>query len=59
MMPLDPRHVEMIELARGAGATANYTGSGGAIVAVCRDEDHRDEVALALRADGRGLLFVE
>lgn len=37
MMALDPRHVEMIDGARAAGASANYSGSGGAIVAVCHD----------------------
>jgi glucuronokinase len=56
MLPLDPRHVEMIALARAAGAAANYTGSGGAIVAVCRDDAHRDEVAAALASTDRGVL---
>lgn len=41
MMTLDPRHVEMVTTARDCGAAANYTGSGGAIVAVCADADHR------------------
>jgi glucuronokinase len=50
MLPLDPRHVEMVEIARGAGAAANYSGSGGSIVAVCRDAAHRDDVATALRS---------
>jgi glucuronokinase len=52
MLDLDPRHVEMIECARTAGASANYTGSGGAIVAVCRDEAVRERAARALRALG-------
>jgi glucuronokinase len=52
MMTLDPRCVEMVELARAAGASANYTGSGGAIVAVCWDEHHRAAVAEALRGAG-------
>lgn len=52
MMPLDPRHVEMIETARAAGATANYSGSGGAIVAVCRSAPHAAEVTAALRRLG-------
>lgn len=52
MMALDPRHVEMISIAGGCGASANYTGSGGAIVAVCRDPPHRAAVAAALRAGG-------
>jgi len=52
IVALDPRHVEMVTLARAAGAAANYTGSGGAIVAVCNDQRHRDAVALAL-SEGR------
>jgi galactokinase/mevalonate kinase-like predicted kinase len=44
MLALDPRHVEMIETARAAGAAANYAGSGGAIVAVCLDAGHRTRV---------------
>jgi glucuronokinase len=48
MLSLDPRHVEMIEAARAAGAAANYAGSGGAIVAVCADGPHRDRVRTGL-----------
>jgi glucuronokinase len=48
ILPLDPRHVEMVAIARAAGAAANYTGSGGAIVALCKDQRHREAVALAL-----------
>jgi len=33
MLVLDPRCLEMVEAARRSGASANYTGSGGAIVA--------------------------
>jgi glucuronokinase len=54
MMELDVRHVAMIERARACGAGANYTGSGGAIAAVCRDESHRAEVTAALREIGCG-----
>jgi galactokinase/mevalonate kinase-like predicted kinase len=32
LVDLDPRHVAMVHAARGAGASANYAGSGGAIV---------------------------
>jgi galactokinase/mevalonate kinase-like predicted kinase len=32
LIDLDPRHVAMVRAARGAGASANYAGSGGAIV---------------------------
>lgn len=34
LYPLNPRHVRLIELARSFGASANYAGSGGAVVAV-------------------------
>jgi len=63
MLALDDRHVAMIELARELGASANYTGSGGAIVGCCRDEAHgaavtaaftdagHHAIALAVRAD--------
>jgi glucuronokinase len=56
MMPLDSRHVAMIDCARGAGAAANYTGSGGAIVAVCVDEDHQHAVLDALLMHGCDVL---
>ncbi len=52
MLSLDLRHVEMIELTRDAGGAANYTGSGGAIVAVCDDAEHREAVAERLRSHG-------
>jgi glucuronokinase len=45
LLPLDGRCVEMVELARRCDASANYAGSGGAIVAVCRDAAHADAVA--------------
>jgi glucuronokinase len=55
MLVLDPSHVEMVEVARRAGASANYTGSGGAIVCVCRDDTRREAVAAALAAAGCGI----
>ena len=59
MMPLDPRHVEMVSVARAAGAAANYTGSGGAVVAVCRDEVHREAVAEQLGSAGCGVVLLQ
>jgi glucuronokinase len=35
---IDPGNLEMIQLARKAGATANFAGSGGAIIGTCRDD---------------------
>ncbi|MEA2198455.1 MAG: glucuronokinase [Solirubrobacteraceae bacterium] len=52
MMTLDDRHVRMIELAREHGASANYTGSGGAIVGSCRDDAHCTQVVAAFEAAG-------
>jgi glucuronokinase len=52
LMSLDPRHVEMVDAARACGASANYTGSGGAIVAVCESPEHSAEVDAALTAVG-------
>jgi glucuronokinase len=37
MIELDPRHVRMVDVARAEGATANYAGSGGAIVGTAPD----------------------
>ncbi len=36
--PLDPRHVALAHAARSCGATANFTGSGGAVVGTLPDE---------------------
>jgi glucuronokinase len=53
---LDPRHVELVETARRLGAPANYTGSGGAIVGLFRDEEHLAELRAALEGLGCELL---
>ncbi len=52
LLELDPQCLEMVEAARAAGASANYTGSGGAIVAVCQSDSHADAVARSLEAVG-------
>jgi glucuronokinase len=52
VLELDPRCVAMIEAARGVGAAANYTGSGGAILACARNGSAVDQVHGALRAIG-------
>ena len=36
--PLSKKHVEMIEVAREAGVSAKFAGSGGAIVGTFADE---------------------
>ena len=45
---LDERHTEMADAAQGLGAAVNYTGSGGAIVGLLRDEDQLGELREAL-----------
>jgi hypothetical protein len=52
MLTLDERHVAMIELARTLGASANYTGSGGAIVGCCVDASRRAAVLAGLADAG-------
>jgi len=56
MLALDDRHVAMIELARALGASANYAGSGGAIVGCCRDDTHRTAVIAALTDSGQAAI---
>jgi glucuronokinase len=49
---LDPRHMAMIDTARALGASANYAGSGGAIVALAPAERSLDELRGGLEAAG-------
>jgi glucuronokinase len=49
LLDLDPRHEAMVRAARGAGASANYAGSGGAIVGTL-PPGGLEPVAGALRA---------
>lgn len=36
---LDPRNVQMVELARSLGVCAKYAGSGGSIIGICSDPE--------------------
>jgi glucuronokinase len=38
IIPLSEGNIEMVELARSSGASAKFTGSGGAIIGTYRDE---------------------
>ena len=51
LLDLDPRHEAMVRAARAAGASANYAGSGGAIVGTL-PLDGFEPVVRALRALG-------
>ncbi len=48
LLDLDPRHAAMVHAARATGASANYAGSGGAIVGTL-PPDGLEPVAGALR----------
>jgi len=50
IMPIEPDHQAMIDLARNQGAAANFSGSGGAIVGVV--PKHGSEFLDALRSSG-------
>jgi glucuronokinase len=52
MMPLDSQQLSMIASARELGLSANFTGSGGAIVCVCRDPEQQARAQRGLRERG-------
>ena len=56
MGPLVPEHVSMVELARSLGASANYAGSGGAIVGTMPEHVPREELRAALEQAGCAVL---
>jgi glucuronokinase len=39
LVPIDPGNIEMVELARSTGASAKFTGSGGAIIGTYTNEE--------------------
>lgn len=49
---LDPRQVRLVEVARSAGAHAQFTGSGGAIVGIYKTDEDYERIARALQAEG-------
>jgi len=54
--PISPGNMEMIRAARRVGASANFAGSGGAIVGSYRDEDMYDALAAAMQQIGVALI---
>ena len=54
---LDPDHVAMVQAARAHGASANYTGSGGAISGTVPDGDAWPALEAALKAQGCEVLW--
>jgi len=51
LVPLDPRQAALVDIARRCGASANYAGSGGAVVAVCATDGVPDLIE-AFERDG-------
>jgi glucuronokinase len=49
---LSEGNLEMVRVARQAGATAKFAGSGGAIVGTYKDEDAFQRLRAALQAIG-------
>ena len=49
---LDPRNVELVEVARSVGAHGKYAGSGGAIVGMYYDDDMRIRLSDAMARIG-------
>ncbi len=52
IMNLSPHHVAMVEAARSVGASAKYTGSGGAIIGTYRDDEAHCRLTSTLEALG-------
>jgi len=52
LFPIQPRDLQMIELARAHGASAKLAGSGGAVVGVLPDEAVRPALEESLQAAG-------
>jgi glucuronokinase len=48
LIDITPKNIEMVELARSTGASAKFTGSGGAIIGTYKDESMYDELASLL-----------
>lgn len=53
---MDPGNLEMVHMARAAGATANFAGSGGAIVGTYRDQAMFDRMTAAGKTLGIGVI---
>jgi len=56
LLPLDPRHAQLVATARSVGAAANYAGSGGAIVGTIGEDAGFDALQTALAAQGATVL---
>ncbi|MFW5777033.1 MAG: mevalonate kinase [Spirochaetota bacterium] len=59
IMNLNPNHVRMVETARSVGASAKYTGSGGAIIGAYADDEMFARLQEALGALGAQVIRPE
>ena len=50
VMQLSKRNIEMVEAARSTGASAKFTGSGGAIIGTYKDEEVYERLAQKLKS---------
>lgn len=54
--PISSGNLELIRTARSAGVSANFAGSGGAIVGLCPDAEQFDRLSAAMRAIGAAVI---
>jgi glucuronokinase len=52
IMPVAPENLRMVEVARNAGASAKFAGSGGAICGLCEEGTKYQKLCAALEAIG-------
>ncbi|XP_046854466.1 uncharacterized protein LOC124447545 [Xenia sp. Carnegie-2017] len=49
---LGDSNLQMVELARKYGSAAKFPGSGGAVIGLCLDETHKDDLKKAFQGEG-------
>lgn len=49
MIPISSGNQEMIDIARDCGASAKFTGSGGAIIGICQDKTSWEEMKIRFK----------
>lgn len=59
LMTISKENIEMVEIARKTGASAKFTGSGGAIIGTYRDEKMFADLQLQLSRKGIGIIKPE
>jgi len=54
--PISPGNLELIRTARSTGVSANFAGSGGAVVGICQDPDRFQRLVEAMRPIGAAVI---